>query len=601
VPLPDDLSVHLVTNIAEAKEMLDWVVNDPDNREVLAYDLETTGLDPREDGAKIRLAQLGDHKTGWAIPWEWWSGVYIECLNAWEGQFVGHNTSFDNLWLLVHANWIPPFERLDDTMIMAQICEPDRPAGLKDIADRHIDRASSVGQQILKEAMKKQGWDWSTVPVDFETYWVYGCIDTVLTAHIWSHFRADLAYPEAYALEINTRRVVSAMENNGIRVDVQYCQETLARLQTYVAESKKWAVENWGTNIFASGQVVSLFQDRLHQVIERQTAGGSPSVDKVQLEEFSRSEDPTVAATAQFIIDVKNADKKGNSYFKNFLNFHHDGILHTSVKTMQARTGRMSSTRPAMQTISKGDTVLRDAFLPHEGQWLLSCDYSQVELRLMCHFSEDPALAEAFRVADATNGDFFVEMGKNIYKEPDFNKKDPRRGLIKNFTYSFLYGAGISKMAITAKVPESEIREFVSILKETYPGISEMQNRVIALGEQRERTEGQGYVITPFGRRIPCDKGQARTLVNYLIQGHAAEILKRALVRMDAAGLTEYLLLPIHDEVIASVPPEEYEDVSKQIGELMSVRGEYAVDLIAEAEGPFARWGHKLTGKTIAA
>jgi DNA polymerase-1 len=594
VALPDDLSVHLVTNIADAFEMLNWVVKNPDNRQVLAYDLETTGLDPREDGAAIRLAQLGDEKTGWAVPWDHWSGVFLECINAWQGQLVGHNTSFDNLWLSVHADWKPPFDRLDDTMIMAQVCEPDKMAGLKDVADRHVDRVSSMGQTILKEAMKKQGWTWATIPVNFETYWVYGCIDTVLTAHLWRHFRADLAYPEPYELEMNTRRVVSQMEMNGIRLDVDYCEQTLKQLKDYVQQSKDWAIENWQTNISSSAQVVDLFQNRLGQQIHRQTASGAPSVDKEQLEIFTRSEDPTTSATAQFIIDVKNADKKANSYFKNFLAFHHDGILHTSFKTMQARTGRMSSTRPAMQTISKGDAVLRDAFLAHDGEVLLSCDYSQVELRLMCHFSGDPALAEAFRTADATKGDFFVEMGKAIYKEPDFNKKDPRRGLIKNFTYSFLYGAGISKMALTAKVPESEIREFVKILQDTYPGISEMQNKVISLGEQREREEGQGYVLTPFGRRIPCDKGQARTLVNYLIQGHAAEILKRSLVRMDAAGLTPYLLLPIHDEVIASVPPDDYEEVASQIGELMTVRGEYAVDLLAEPEGPFLRWGDKL-------
>lgn len=594
MPLPDDLRVILVTTIAEAKEMLDWVVNNPDNREVLAYDLETTGLDPREEGAAIRLAQLGDHKTAYCVPWDRWAGVYLEALNAWDGLYVGHNVSFDNLWLFVHAGWVPPFDRLHDTMIAAQVCEPDKPAALKDIADRHIDRASSVGQYTLKEAMKKQGWTWATVPVDFDIYYFYGGLDTILTAHIWDHYRAHEVYPRAYELEMNTRRVCSAMENNGIRIDLDYCQKTLEQLNKFVADSKQWAQENWETNISSSAQVVSLFRDKLGATIERQTASGAPSVDKEQLAIFTRSEDPTTAAAAQFIVDVKAADKKANSYFKNFLGFHHDERIHASIKTSHARSGRMSVVNPALQTVSKADTMLRDAFLPNEGQVLLSSDYSQVELRLMCHFSGDPALAEAFRVADETGGDFFVEMGKAIYKEPNFEKSDKRRGLIKNFTYSFLYGAGISKMAITAKVSEEEIRAFVATLKETYPGISELQRSVIELGDKRELSEGQGYVVTPFGRRIPCEKGQSRTLVNYLIQSSAASVLKEALVRLDAAGLTQYLLLPIHDEVIASVPPDEFDEISKLIGDLMSVRGEFAVDLIAEPEGPFDRWGDKL-------
>jgi DNA polymerase-1 len=189
-----------------------------------------------------------------------------------------------------------------------------------------------------------------------------------------------------------------------------------------------------------------------------------------------------------------------------------------------------------------------------------------------------------------------VEMGKAIYKDPSFHKKDPRRNLIKTFMYAYLYGAGINKMALSAGVPPEEMRGFVNSLAETYPGIPDFQKRIIETGEQRERSEGQGYIITPFNRRIPCDQGQARTLVNYLLQGHAAEILKDALVKMDAAGLTQYLLLPIHDEVIASVPPDEYDEISREIGDLMSIRGKYAVDLIAEPEGPFDRWGDKLRG-----
>ena len=592
--LPDGIQVYYVSTVQEALDMVKWVVDNPDNREVLAYDLETTGLDARDENAAIRLAQIGDHLTAWAVPWHLWRGAFMQALDAWTGPLTGHNTSFDNRWLMLHAGWNPPFHRLHDTMIMAQVCEPDLPAGLKPLGDRHIDRSASVGQDVLKEAFKAQNWGWDTVPVDFETYWFYGGLDTILTAHLWLHYRADLKYPEAYALEMNARRVISAMEDNGVRIDIRYCEEKLKELKDYVDTSKQWAIENWQTNISSTPQVVDLFQNRLGQTITKQTKSGAPSVDKDQMALFSASDDPTVSSIANFILGIKDADKKANSYFKNFLAFQKDGILHTSFKTMQARTGRMSSTKPALQTISKKDTMLRDAFLPHEGQVLLSCDYSQVELRLMCHFSGDPDLAKAFRTADDTGGDFFVEMGKAIYKDEAFHKKDPRRNLIKTFMYAYLYGAGLAKMAKSAEVSESEMRVFVDTLAETYPGIPEFQRKVIKMGESRERAEGQGYVITPFGRRIPCDQGQARTLVNYLLQGHAAEILKDAIVKMDAAGLTPYLLLPIHDEVIASVPPEEYEEVSKAIGDIMTIRGKYAVDIIAEPEGPFDRWGDKI-------
>ena len=592
--LPEKVEINFVSNTQESLDMIQWVKDDPNNREIMAFDLETSGLDPREKDAKIRLAQIGDHLTAWSVPWDLWRGAYMEALETWQGPLTGHNTSFDNRWLRLHAGWTPPYERLHDTMIMAQVCEPGQPAGLKALSDRHIDRKASAGQKYLEEAMKAQGWTWATVPVDFKTYYLYGGLDCILTAHIWLYYRADLEYKNAYELEMNARRVVSTMEDNGIRIDLPYCEAMLKQLKDYVDDSKKWAEANWDVNIGSPAQVAKLFTDRLGQSITRTTPSGAPSADKEQMTLFMESDDPTVSATAKFILDVKNADKKANSYFKNFINFNHDGVLHASFKTLGARTGRMSSTQPALQTISKADTVLRDAFLPHEGQVLLSCDYSQIELRLMCHFSGDQGLAEAFRTADATGGDFFVEMGKSIYGDPSFHKKDDRRNLIKTFMYAYLYGAKIPKMAKAAGVPEAEMEQFVKVLSDTYPGIPDFQKKVISMGEGRERDEGVGYVVTPFGRRLPCDYGQARTLVNYLLQGHASEILKDALVKLDAAGLGEYLLLPIHDEVIASVPPEEYEEVSQMIGEIMSIRGQYAVDIIAEPEGPFQRWGDKV-------
>lgn len=589
--------VHLVNNTADSWRFICWLterMQDPDA--VLAYDLETTGLDPRADGAAIRLAQLGDEKDGWAFPWDHWSGPFMEALSVWDKALVGHNTSFDNRWLMLHAGWRPPFERVHDTMIMAQIAEPHLNAGLKDLCDRHIDPRASVGQILLKQAMKEQGWTWATVPVDFDVYWKYGCIDTIITALLYRHYRVDIKYPESYELEMATRRIVSEMEDNGIVIDLEYCQEWYDKLKAHVGESKQWAIDNWGTNILASGQVVKLFQSMGQEFTKFSAKTGAPSADEEQLLLFAESGDENVQGVVDFILTTKKMDKKANTYFKNFLNLHHGGRLHASFHTLRARTGRMSSSTPNLQNIGKVDVTLRDAFLPNEGEVLLSCDYSQVELRLMCHFSGDAQLQEAFRTADATGGDFFVEMGKTIYRDPNFSKKDPRRGLIKTFMYAYLYGAGLEKMAKSAGVSPQEMTNFVRDLGEAYPGIPQFQQNVITLGEQREAREGHGYVLTPTGRKIPCDRGEARTLVNYILQGTAAEILKKALVRLDAAGLTQYLILPIHDEVIASVPVDRYEEIAREISDIMSVRGEFAVDLIAEAEGPFTRWGDKIRG-----
>jgi DNA polymerase-1 len=304
---------------------------------------------------------------------------------------------------------------------------------------------------------------------------------------------------------------------------------------------------------------------------------------------------------AKIILDLRKADKLAGTYFSNFLKMNADGILHPSIKTLGARTGRMSMTNPALQTLPKGEATVRDAFIPYEGHALISCDYSQVEMRLMAHFSEDERLIGAFLDADAAGGDFFVSIGKDIYQDPDFNKKDKRRGLVKNTMYGKAYGAGKKKMAETAGVPYNLMSAVVDQIDASYPGLKGFAGKVEDIGFRREREEGEGYVLTPFGRRLPCDSGRVYSLVNYLLQGHAAEVLKDALVRLDHSGYGDYMLLPVHDEVIFSLPKEEVKDAMHEIPEIMGVTGgQYKVPLLADCEGPLARWGDKYREKAAA-
>lgn len=591
MPLPSDLSLTLVNTIDDAMAMKRWL---SERHDVLGLDTETSGLDPHAPGARLRLVQIGDAKSGWAIPWERWGGAAMECIEAWEGPWTLHNAAFDIKWLRIHAGWKPPWHRIHDTMIMAQIDNPLGSGALKQLAVKHVDRRANAGEVLLKEAMNKEGWTWDTIPVDFDAYWAYGALDPVITAHLWSHFRTDLKYPRVYDLEMAARRVVSQMEDNGARIDIEYCERKQAELTEYVERSKAWAKEAWGISIGSSPQVAKFFKDTLNVEVERTTASGAPSADKAQMMIFSAHDDRRVSEAAKFVLQVRKADKLAGTYFSNFLSMNTDGILHPSIKTLGARTGRMSMTAPALQTLPKGEATVRDAFIPtHEGDVLVSSDYSQIEMRLMAHFSGDQRLANAFRDADATDGDFFVNLGKEIYQDAAFSKKDKRRALVKNTLYGACYGAGVAKMAETAGVPYQQMKSVSDAVFSTYPGMKEFASAVEDAGVRRERSEGQGYVMTPFGRRLPCDDGRVYSLVNYLLQGHAAEILKDAIVRMDAAGLGDYMLLPVHDEVIFSLPEKDMAEAMHTIGESMSVMEGYAVPMPADPEGPLYRWGDK--------
>lgn len=593
--LPEDTNLKLVTSIDDLFAMKRWL---GERRDVMGLDTETSGLDPWEPGAKLRLIQIGDHREGWAVPWEGWGGAAIECMNAWDGRFTLHNASFDAKWLKVHANWQMPWERTDDTMIMAQIEDPSGPADLKTLSTRYVDPMSAQGQKELKAAMKAHGWTWGSIPVDFPAYWLYSALDPVLAAHLWSHYRTDISFPNAYDLEMSVRRVCTEMEMTGMRVDLEYSQRRFDELTDEVAKSKQWAADNWGFNIGSGPKLAEFFEKQLgakFEIFSKTT--GKPSVDKNQLAIFLTDENENIQAVAKFINRVRNADKMANSYFKNFLQMNNDGIVHPSVKTMGARTGRMSVTDPALQTIPKDDSMgVRKAFIPRNpGEVLISCDYSQVEMRLLAHFSGDPALQAAFKEADATGGDFFVSIGRQVYNDPNFSKKDKRRGLMKGVMYGAAYGSGIQKMADTAGVLFEEMKKVSDDIFAAYPGIKRFMQETERLGEQREEAEGVGYIVTGTGRHIPGDKGKMYTLTNYTLQGTAAELMKKAIVRLDAAGYGPYMQMAIHDEMIFSLPPEMVEDALPEIEALMSYcNGEFDVDLPAEPEViGSTNWGAK--------
>ncbi|UDL16786.1 DNA polymerase I [Arthrobacter phage Atuin] len=591
--LPSDTSLRLVTCIDDLFDLKSWL---GERREVLGLDTETSGLDPWAPDAALRTIQIGDHRTGWVIPWLGWGGAAIECLNQWEGDITLHNVSFDAKWLKVHANWNMPWDRTHDTMIMAQIERPGGRNDLKHLSTLFVDPRADEGEKELKAAMKANNWTWATIPVDFGPYWHYSALDPILAAHLWSHFKTFNSFPETYDLEMAVRRICTNMESTGMRVDLEYSQRKFDELKQQVVDSKQWAKDNWGISIGSNPQLADFFASLGAEFEAFSATTGKPSVDKNQLALFGNHEDATISAVANFVLNVRAADKMSNSYFKNFLEMHNDTIVHPSVKTMGARTGRMSVTDPALQTIPKDDKFgVRGAFIArNEGEVLISCDYSQVEMRLLAHFSEDPVLQETFREADRTGGDFFVMIGKQVYNDPNFSKKDPRRGLMKGVMYGAAYGSGIQTMADAAGVPFEVMKEVADDLFTKFPGIKDFMKRTEQMGEKRERDEGVGYIVTGTGRRLPADKGKLYTLTNYMLQGTAAELMKKAIVRLDAAGYGPYMQMAIHDEMIFSMPEHMVEKALPEIEELMSYcNGEFGVDLPAEPEVIGYNWGLK--------
>jgi DNA polymerase-1 len=501
-------------------------------------------------------------------------------------------------WIHEHSPYRFPRARTVDTMIGAHIINPLGSGALKTLSTKYVDSKAGAGQNTLHEAFAEHGWDWATVPVTYEPYWSYAALDTVLTAQLWDKFRPQLTgvgpYTGVFDLEMAVRFVVSAMEQRGARVDLDYSQEMYEKLSADADLAAEWAKSAFGINIASNAQLADTLIKNGGELFDF-TPTGQPKVDKYTLLILSDPENDYPSAVQMLAgqaLRVRRHRKFASTYFHNFLTKNVDGFVHADIRTLGARTGRMSVSQPALQQLPKSGSLVRNAFIPREGNVLVTTDYSQIEMRLMAEASEDPGLQAAFHNADATGGDFFVEMGKIVYGEPDFRKADKRRGLLKNTFYGKAYGAGPAKMAESAGVPVARMEAVVSTVDERFPGLRSFMGKIESKGVERERKEGEAYVITPVGRRLPADKGKVYALTNYYLQSWAADVLKKSLVRLDAAGYDEFMVLPVHDEIVMDIPAAYAEQALRDVPKIMQEL-DHAIPLTAESEGPLARWGQK--------
>ena len=599
-----NVKLHLVDSVEKAHEFISWL-GEKRPHNAIAIDTETGELPggKREDAlspwhGKLRLVQVGDGMTGWAIPWDEWSGVFYQAMERFDGQVVCHNIAFEARWFDIQSRWKIPWERSHDTMIMAHIINPLGSGALKPLSALYVDPKAVSMQESLDQGLIENGWTWGTVPTSYEPYWVYGALDTVLTMRLWEQFYEKCGpqgpYNRAYELEMATRKVVTRMELNGARIDLNYSKKKFDELIQYSESVKIWAANTYGgISITSNIQLVRLLES-LGADITETTPSGAKSASKDQLQLLIINGNNDVKNLAENVLKQRKADKLANTYFSNFIEKSIDGIVHPSVKTLGARTSRMSITDPALQTLPKGDDTVRTAFIPREeGNVIITSDLDQVEFRMFASLSDDENLISLFHKADATGSDPFTEIGRQVYQEPDMQKSDKRRNLIKGVVYGRLYGAGVAKQALTAGVPEAQMRSVSDSFDANYPGMAMFQRQVDNIGQTRLRNEGQGYVHTWTGRRIPCDEDRTYTLVNYLIQGGAAEVFKSNLVKLDQADLTDYLIVPVHDEIVLEAPRKDAEEIKQLVRQCMTTTEGWSVPLTADVDGPLENWGQK--------
>jgi DNA polymerase I len=584
------LELHWVRTFEEACEFMAWL---GERRPLLAVDTETGGFDWWRD--PLRTVQFGDACAGWCIEHDRWGGLIDEALRRYEGPLAMHNRKFDTHFLEVNGY---PVKRhlVHDTQTMAHLLDPTRLVGLKPRAGMLLGPYASYGQDEIKLAMMKGGWRFSDVPI--ELIWRYAAFDTVLTARIgevqWPEVESQ--FRELYDLEMAVSIVLTDMERRGCMTDGAYLDRVDEEWRLEIAGIEHELREGWGVENPTSRQ----------QLAQRMAADGVPFVEFTEktgqpkmTEDVLASLDHPIARHASRLLQLGKFRKAYIGSMRDLRDA--DGVVHCNVNPLGARTGRMSASRPPLQQLPRRRDI-RDAFVARDGNRLLLADFDQIEMRLLAHYSQDPAMLAAIARGDSMAAaghegwDLHSANARALWRVPD-DQAVPKaqRQIMKSSGFAKVYGAGEEQFARTAGVDLMTAREFLGAYDRLFPGVNRFMRHVEATLRQRagrSSRDAVGWVMSPYGRRHLVPLAKAYRGVNYLIQGTAADVMKDRLVAMAKAGLLPYMVLPIHDEVMLDVPAAEVEEVRACVAEVMPERDRFCVPLTVGID-VVGSWGEK--------
>lgn len=584
-----DINLTLIDSLDEANAFMRWL---GERRTWLAVDTETGGFDWWRD--RLRTVQFGDRHHGWAMEWAKWGGLVEEALVKYDRPIAMHNAKFDTHFLEVNG---APLKRwlIHDTRAMAHILSPAERSGLKPRAAKVLGPWAEHGEDDLKLAMSKGGWTWDTVPI--ELLWQYAAFDTVITAQL-----ADELYPlvhrdylEIYELELASTQVLTDMERRGIRIDRPYLEASMEdwrRDQHAIDHELKrtWHVENANSD----AQVMRALERETQWRPLVFTEKGAPQLDDAVLGGIDHP-------VAQLTRRHREIHKLVNTYGKNILELTdaRTDRLHTSINPLGARTGRMSSSRPNLQNLPAGDARIRNAFTVEPGNRGVKADYDQIEMRLFAHYSGDANMLAAVAYGDqmTTAGyegyDFHSSSARMVFGIP-WADQVPKvlRKRVKGVGFGKVYGSGTPRFAATSGLSMTDAQAAVDSYESAFPETRRtgFTSRVSKALVDRDRLNGDPYVLTAYGRKQPCYPREAYKAVNYLIQGTAADVLKAKLVELSKTWLGDHMLLPIHDEILNEVPEGAAYDAIQTLQEVMPERAKFSVPLTVEAQ-TFQRWG----------
>ncbi|MBT8337157.1 MAG: DNA polymerase I [Gemmatimonadetes bacterium] len=578
----------------------------------VAVDTETTGLDPMRAGlvgVSLSLAE-GDaaylpfaHRSPSALTLEFDAPaesipnlppITSESMAPLRDLFadpdieiIGHNLKYD--LIVLRRAGAPLGGRLRDSMVASYVLDPGRRShGLDALSMEILAHKTTTYAEVAGRGRKEIPF--AEVPLaDARDY---ACEDADCSWRLWERFEAELEKNELIALfdtlEMPLVPVLADMEEAGMRVDTDVLgsMSTRLRLELQALETQIHAAAGAPFNLNSTPQLRDVLFTRLELPVVKRTKTG-PSTDASVLEELA-ADGHTVP---RLMLEYREMEKLRNTYVDSLprLVNPETGRIHTSFNQTVAATGRLSSSDPNLQNIpirTELGREVRKAFVAAEGHVLLGVDYSQIELRVLAHFSGDEPLVTAFR-----DGVDVHRQTAAVIFDVDIDSVSPaQRAQAKTINFATLYGQGAFSLARQLGIPRADAQAFIDQYFERFSGVRGY------LDEQVAQAKEHGFVETLLGRRryVPELKSRnwnirqfgERIAQNTPIQGTAADLIKKAMLdvamALEQGGTGARMLLQVHDELLFEVPVDSVDRVRESVVARMEGAIRLDVPLVAD-------------------
>jgi DNA polymerase-1 len=564
-----------------------------------SLDTETTSLDPMraqmvgislccEPGVAAYIPLAHNYQDA---PAQLERGHVLERMRGWlenpDRPKLGQNMKYDSHIFANHGIRVAGVAH--DTLLQSYVFESHRSHDMDSLALRHLERKTITFTEVCGKGASQICFD--QVALDRATEYAAEDADVTLQLHqaMWPHVAESEQLTYIYQkIELPTATVLQRVERNGVLIDADLLATQSNELGRRMLEIERQAYELAGQpfNLNSPKQIGEIFFDKLKLPVVKKTPSGTPSTDEEVLQKLAED-----YPLPKVLLDYRSLSKLKSTYTDKLPRMVNPdtGRVHTNYAQAVAVTGRLSSTEPNLQNIpirtAEGRRI-REAFIAAPGNVIISADYSQIELRIMAHLSEDPAMLRAF----AEGEDIHRATAAEIFALAPAEVGSEQRRYAKVINFGLIYGMSAFGLASNLGVERAAAQMYIDKYFQRFVGVRNFME------ETRVRAKRDGYVETVFGRRLwlpeinspngPRRQGAERAAINAPMQGTAADLIKLSMIAvqdwLDTEKLASLMIMQVHDELVLEVPEAELDLVKTRLPQLMAGVATLRVPLQAE-------------------